>query len=56
MAAGNCSESALDWMGIAHGVGVHATRAQTAEQFNEQLETTIHNPGPHYPSDFLNIA
>lgn len=37
----------LDWVRLAQGMGVHATRAQTAEQFNEQLEAAIHTPGPH---------
>ena len=37
----------LNWVSLAQGMGVHATRAETAEKFNEQLEAAIHTPGPH---------
>ncbi len=37
----------LDWVGLAGGMGVHATRAKTAQEFNQKLETAIHTPGPH---------
>ncbi len=37
----------IDWVNIAQGMGVHSTRAKTAERFNEQLEAAIQTPGPH---------
>ncbi|MBW1696502.1 MAG: acetolactate synthase large subunit [Deltaproteobacteria bacterium] len=37
----------LNWVDIAGGMGIHASRAETARQFNEQLEQAIHTPGPH---------
>lgn len=36
----------LDWVLLAGGMGVSATRASTAGQFNAQLEAAIHTPGP----------
>jgi acetolactate synthase-1/2/3 large subunit len=37
----------LDWVDLAKGMGVHATRAELAEHLVEQLEAAIHSPGPH---------
>ena len=37
----------LDWVMLANGMGVHAERAATAEDFNRHLEAAIHTPGPH---------
>ena len=37
----------LNWVSLAQGMGVKATRAETAKQFNEQLEAAIHTSGPH---------
>lgn len=38
---------ALNWSKLAEGMGVSGSRAETAEQFNQQLETAVHSPGPH---------
>ncbi len=37
----------LDFVSIARGLGVRATRATTAEEFTEQLETALATPGPN---------
>jgi acetolactate synthase-1/2/3 large subunit len=37
----------LDFVKIAEGQGVHATRATTAEEFDTQFEHAVKNPGPH---------
>lgn len=37
----------LDWVKLANGMGVTASRADTAERFHHQLEVAIHTPGPH---------
>lgn len=37
----------LNWVRMAEGMGVHATRARTAGQFVEQLESAVHTAGPH---------
>jgi acetolactate synthase-1/2/3 large subunit len=36
----------LDFVSLAHGMGVTATRATTAEEFNDQLERALATPGP----------
>jgi len=36
----------LDFVSLASGMGVPASRAQTAEEFTEQLERAIEEPGP----------
>jgi len=37
----------LNWIKIAEGHGVAATRAVTAEEFHQQLATAMNTPGPH---------
>ena len=37
----------LDFVSIASGMGVRATRATTAEEFTEQLEAALSTPGPN---------
>jgi acetolactate synthase-1/2/3 large subunit len=37
----------LDWVKLAEGMGVSATRAERAEEFNRQLEAAISSRGPH---------
>jgi acetolactate synthase-1/2/3 large subunit len=37
----------LDFVAIANGFGVPATRAETAEDFTTQLERALAEPGPH---------
>ena len=37
----------LDFVALAQGLGVAATRATTAEEFTEQLEVAFTTPGPH---------
>jgi len=37
----------LDWVKIASGHGVPATRATTAEEFHRQFETALSAKGPH---------
>ena len=36
----------LDWVKLANGMGVPATRATTAEEFNTQLARSLAAPGP----------
>ena len=36
----------LDFVSIAHGMGVSAARASTAEEFNEQFERGVNTKGP----------
>jgi acetolactate synthase-1/2/3 large subunit len=36
----------LDFVALAHGMGVPSTRATTAEEFNEQLARAFATPGP----------
>jgi acetolactate synthase I/II/III large subunit len=38
---------ALDFVAIATGMGVPATRATTAEELADQLRTALAEPGPH---------
>jgi acetolactate synthase-1/2/3 large subunit len=41
-------DPALDWVSLAKGMGVPATRAETAEQLCEQLQQALAEPGgPH---------
>jgi acetolactate synthase-1/2/3 large subunit len=37
---------ALDFVALARGMGVPATRATTAEEFTDQLERSLATPGP----------
>ena len=37
----------LDFVAMAQGMGVKATRATTAEEFNEQFAAAMSTPGPH---------
>ncbi len=37
----------LDFVSLAKGMGVQASRAETAEQFTEQFERALAEPGPH---------
>lgn len=37
----------IDWLQLAGGLGVSATRATTAEEFEAQFATAIARPGPH---------
>jgi acetolactate synthase-1/2/3 large subunit len=37
----------LDFCRLAQGMGVHATRADNAEDFNRALEYALAHPGPH---------
>jgi acetolactate synthase-1/2/3 large subunit len=41
------TQPTLDYASIAQGLGVPATRATTAEDFTEQLEQALAEPGPH---------
>jgi acetolactate synthase-1/2/3 large subunit len=36
----------LDFVALARGMGVTATRATTAEEFNDQLAHALATPGP----------
>ena len=36
----------LDFVALAQGMGVPATRATTAEEFNDQLARALATPGP----------
>jgi acetolactate synthase-1/2/3 large subunit len=36
----------MDFVALSKGLGVPATRAETAEQLTEQLEASLHEPGP----------
>ncbi len=38
---------ALDWVSIAHGMGVEAGRAGTMEEFNHLLVTGLGSQGPY---------
>ncbi len=37
----------MDFVAMAEGMGVSASRATTAEEFNEQLERALNGKGPH---------
>ena len=37
----------LDFVAISEGMGVPASRATTAEEFNTALATALHEEGPH---------
>ncbi len=37
----------LDFVSMAKGLGVSASRATTCEEFNEQMEGAIKSKGPH---------
>ncbi len=37
----------LDWGALAKGMGVQASRATTADEFNDQLARAVASPGPH---------
>ncbi len=40
------SNPGLDWVSLAQGMGVTASRATTAEEFHQQLEQALATPGP----------
>ena len=40
-------DPAVDWVSVATGLGVPATRATTAEELAEQLAKALAEPGPH---------
>jgi acetolactate synthase-1/2/3 large subunit len=40
------STPALDWVSLARGMGVSATRAETADALVAQLERALAEPGP----------
>ena len=37
----------IEWGALAKGMGIQATRATDADEFNEQLLRAIDSPGPH---------
>jgi len=41
------SEPAIDWTAVARGMGVDATRAETAQALWDALDTALREPGPH---------
>ena len=41
------TDPTLDWVQIAAGHGVSASRAITAEEFYEQYSEAVNSPGPH---------
>ena len=43
----------LDFVALAQGMGVPATRATTAEEFTEQLERALAEPGPALVEAYL---
>jgi acetolactate synthase-1/2/3 large subunit len=47
---------ALDFVALAAGMGVPATRAETAEDLAEQLVTALREPGPHLVQAVLRPA
>jgi acetolactate synthase-1/2/3 large subunit len=46
----------LDFVALATGMGVPATRAETAEQLADQLRTALAEPGPHLVQAVLRPA
>jgi acetolactate synthase I/II/III large subunit len=43
----NIGSPDMDFVAMAQGMGVSASRATTAEEFNQQLEAAFNSPGPH---------
>ncbi|MGM0787335.1 MAG: thiamine pyrophosphate-dependent enzyme, partial [Thermodesulfobacteriota bacterium] len=43
----NMDRPAPDWVKLAEGMGVSASRAETADEFYAQLKKAIAEPGPH---------
>ncbi|MCB0063894.1 MAG: acetolactate synthase large subunit [Caldilineaceae bacterium] len=41
------SNPSIQWTSSAHGLGVEASRATTAEELNDQLAAALHKRGPH---------
>ncbi|MBI1289239.1 MAG: acetolactate synthase large subunit [Flavobacteriales bacterium] len=41
------SKPGIDFVSIAHGMGMPAERTRTAEEFNKALENAFREPGPH---------
>jgi acetolactate synthase I/II/III large subunit len=41
------ADPALDWVALAAGMGVPATRAATAGELDDQLRRALAEPGPH---------
>jgi acetolactate synthase-1/2/3 large subunit len=40
------SDPSMDFVHLAKGLGLHATRAETAEEFSDQLARALATPGP----------
>ena len=40
-------DPAVDFVSLAEGFGVPATRATTADEFNRQFAAALAEPGPH---------
>ena len=36
----------IDFVHLAQGLGLHAARAETSEQFNDELARALATPGP----------
>ncbi len=43
----NLTHPALDWVGLARGMGVPAASATTAEEFTGEFNAALKEPGPH---------
>ena len=43
----NLSNPNLDWVKLAAGMGVHADRAERADEFNGLFAAAMAEPGPH---------
>ena len=43
----NLDNPSLDWVSLAHGMGVSASRASTADQLVQQLEAALKMTGPY---------
>ena len=43
----NLDNPNIDWVQIAQGMGVEATRAETADMLNQQFQAALNKPGPH---------
>ncbi len=49
----NIDNPQLDFVQIAKGMGVEASRADSAESFNDQFAAALNKPGPHLPGPHL---
>jgi len=45
----------LDFVALAKGMGVSATRATTADEFNHQFETAMRESGPRLIEAMLDV-